>query len=244
MALGSGEIALLILLGMIAGIFIPLYIKLCRTSLVKRSHKVIYPLVLLGLVISLLCTIFVLHYSVDWTEVLILGVNMPMFFFIMLHDLGGASPTKGYPFGLLFLTIGLMAATLICGALIVINIFILYSVGALLFPLHIFLLFILALGCLLILTARSWGKGEKKASGGQITSGGRAALLVLGLTFGLVLIVFGIVSFIGSPTVHRPSDIDDFIIISAMLIIGIILLGFSIPKAIVERRKRLDAGYY
>jgi hypothetical protein len=244
LALGSGEIAILILLGIIVGLFIPLYIRLCRTSRAKRSHKVIYPLVLLGLVILLLYTIFVLHYSVEWNEVLILGVNVPMFFFIMLHDLGGDLPTVGYPFGLLFLTAGLMVATVICGVFIIGNIFNLYTVGVLLLPLHILLLLILALGCLLVLVARGWGKVEKKASGGRIISGGRAVLLVLGVTFGLVLIVTGILLFIGSPTIHRPSDLDDFIIVSAMLISGTILLGYCIPKLNAERRKRLAVGFY
>jgi len=155
-------------------------------------------------------------------------------FLLMVQDLAGKSKVRQFPFLYAFLTAGLTALVAIGGVFILIDLLYFIGEGEWAFPFPIFLVLILAIGPLLLLTARASQKGEDQFTKGRITSGGRAMLYVIGVGFGTLLTTGGLTIIF-----YYGGDWIPFSVSITMVSIGIVILLYSLPCLIQERRKRL-----
>ena len=235
MALGPTELTFLISSGIILALFIIVFYKLCKNSDVRRSHKIVYAIIFPGIVVLGCVSIFVFNLFMDWREVLMFNVVWVPLFLLMLLDLNENPIMRNFPFGRLFLAVGLVVISVILILLITVDFFMFMSTGEWVdfLPLPIFIVLVLLIGPILILTTRTYGKGEETSTEGKITSGGRAILLILGFGFAILIMIIGIMPLISEDS-WVPLQIGIL-----TLIVGIILFIYINIQLNQERHKRL-----
>jgi len=131
-----------------------------------------------------------------------------------------------------------MVLVFVCGVTIVLTVLWVASEGEWVVPLPILILLSLLLPFLLYLAARAWGKGEEQYTGGAISSGGRGALLIIGITFGILLSIAGGCSLFFWRWFWMPLHVG-----IPTFILGMILVIYCLPRLNEEKRKREEAGF-
>ena len=238
MTLGDTEVAFLISSIIMLVFFILVYSKLYKKPEISREHKVVYAIIFPSLVVLGSIAIFIYQFYMDWGEIFMFNLIWVWFFLFMLQDLAGHPQTRAISFVALFLTVAGMVLVITCGVTVMLTLLWVLSVGEWFIPPPILILLCLLLPLLLYLTAHSYGKGEHQYTQGAITSGGRIALLIIGLTFGAGLSVAGSGSFLFGPGDWMPLHVG-----IPTFIIGMILVFYCIPKLNEEKRKREEAGF-
>jgi hypothetical protein len=231
---GDEELAFIILSAIILVIFLVIYHKLYKNPDVSRTHKTVYAAIFPGLIVVGVLAIFIFHIFVDWTDVLKFNIIWAPILLLMLFDAIGHPLVREFPFGRLFLAVGLLVLSMLCLLFINLDILLFLLKGELFDPLPILIILLIVVVPLLILTSRVYGKGEEEFTSGAITSGGRFAFLLLGGCFGIMYLLIGLYTlFSEDHSVPLSTGIP-------YLILGITLLTYILPQLEKERRKRRD----
>ena len=129
MVFGDAELAFIISSAVMYAFFLPAYYKLCKSSAINAGRKIGYAIIFPSLVIAGILTIFVLHFLMDWGELLVFNGIWALIYVFMLQDLAGSPLMQKLPLGKILLAIGFTLLFIICSAFAYLDVLWFLSLG-------------------------------------------------------------------------------------------------------------------
>ncbi|NVM56100.1 MAG: hypothetical protein HWN66_20555 [Candidatus Helarchaeota archaeon] len=241
MGIDDTTAAFFIFSSIVVALFIVIYRKVYKQIEIPKGHKIIYAISCPFLMILEGIAIFGFDFLMNWEEVSLFNIIWIPFFLMMLEDLNIQTWISGII--LAIISIVLIFLSLFC--------FVSISTGLIYFislwkwpewpPLSIFIICVIVVVPLLTFGGRMFGKYEKQAFEGKITTGERLILHFLGLSLGSILMGMGLTPLITKISGWMGGDHwMPFHVAVPSFIIGLILVVycfFVVLKEIFKRRQ-------